>query len=73
MTKNTTTTIPATIECRKPMIPTMIAAIVAPASGIRSSMATISPSATAKGTPVASRTIVVAVPAIRLIKRLPVT
>ena len=51
----------------------MIAAIVAPASGIRSSSATISPSATAYGTPRISSTIVVSVPAIRLITRLPVT
>ena len=51
---------------------TMIPAIVAPASGIRSRIATSSPSATAYGTPIAIRTIVVT-PAIRLIRRLPVT
>ncbi len=54
-------------------MPTMIAAIVAPASGIRSRIATINPRATAKGTPVISSTTVVLAPAIRLIRRFPVT
>ena len=67
------TMIPAGIEWRNATEPTMMAAIVAPASGIRSRIATISPSARAYGTPVMSRTIVVSVPAIRLIRRLPVT
>ena len=71
--KNTTTMIPAGIEWMKATTPIRIAAIVAPASGIRSRIATISPSATAYGTPSISRTIVVRLPAIRLISRLPVT
>ena len=71
--KKTSTTIPAGIECRNATAPTMIAASVAPASGIRSRIATSSPSATANGTPMISRTIVDAMPAIRLIRRLPVT
>ena len=69
----TLTTIPAGIEWMKATAPTMIAASVAPASGIRSRIATISPSASAYGTPTLRRTIVVSVPAIRLISRLPVT
>ena len=71
--KKITTTIPAVIECRNATVPMMIAAIVAPASGIRSRTATITPSATANGTPSASRIAVVSVPAIKLISRLPVT
>src|SRR6266480_5067348 len=51
MRKKATTTIPAGIEWRKATVPIRIAAMVAPASGIRSRIATISPSATAKGTP----------------------
>ena len=51
----------------------MIAAIVAPASGTRSRIATTRPSATANGTPMISSTIVVETPATRLISRLPVT
>ena len=45
--KNTTTMIPAGIEWMKATVPIRIAAIVAPASGIRSRIATINPSATA--------------------------
>jgi hypothetical protein len=71
--KKTITMIPAGIEWRNATEPTMMAASVAPASGIRSRIATISPSARANGTPVRSRTIVVSVPATKLIKRLPVT
>ena len=53
--------------------PTSTAAMVAPASGTRSSTATITPRATAYGTPTISRTIVVERPAMKLIARLPVT
>ena len=48
-------------------------AMVAPASGIRSRMATSNPSATAYGTPMISNTTVAVTPATRLISRLPVT
>ena len=71
--KKTTTTIPATIEWMNATVPIRIAAIVAPASGIRSRIATTSPSATAYGTPMMISTIVVEPPAIRLINRFPVT
>ena len=64
---------PAVVEWRKPTALTMIAAIVAPASGIRSRIATTRPSATAYGTPSTSSTAVDVTPAIRLIARLPVT
>ena len=49
------------------------AAIVAPASGIKSSRATRRPSATANGTPASQSTMPDETPAIRLMKRLPVT
>jgi hypothetical protein len=65
--------IPAGTECRKATTTTMIPATVAPASGIRSRIATSRPSATAYGTPRASSTIVIDAPAIRLIRRFPVT
>jgi hypothetical protein len=47
MTKKMMTTIPAMNECRNATVAMMIAAIVAPISGIRSSKPTMSPSATA--------------------------
>ena len=70
--KKTATTIPAGTLCRNDTATTTTPAIVAPASGIRSSTATSSPSATAYGTPITSSTIVIETPAIRLISRLPV-
>ena len=51
----------------------MIAAIVAPTSGTRSRIPTSSPSASAKGTPMIQSTRPDVTPAIRLMKRLPVT
>ena len=71
--KNTTTTIPAGIECKKATAEMMMPAIVAPASGIRSRIATISPSATQKGTPMIFSTIEVLTPAISEMSKLPVT
>jgi hypothetical protein len=71
--KKTSSTIPEVVESRKPTVVTTTAAIVAPASGIRSSSATSRPSATAYGTPRTSRTAVDTMPAMRLIARLPVT
>jgi len=71
--KKTMTTIPSGIEFRNETVPTRMAAIVAPASGIRSRIATSKPSATAYGTPTIRSTTVVSVPAMRLIRRLPVT
>ena len=57
----------------KTTVETMIAASVAPASGMRSRTATSSPSATANSLPTAKRTIVASVPATTLMRRLPVT
>jgi hypothetical protein len=71
--KKIRTTIPAGIQSMNATVETMIAASVAPASGIRSRMATRTPSATAYGTPRISSKIVVEIPAITLISRLPVT
>ena len=65
--------IPACVESRKATVETRIAAIVAPASGIRSRIPTTSPSASAYGTPTSSSTSVEAMAAMRLISRLPVT
>src|SRR5919109_783426 len=62
--KKATTTIPAGIECKNATAPTIIAAIVAPASGIRSRIPTISPSATAYGTPMITSTMAVRAPAL---------
>ena len=65
--------IPDWIESRNATVETATAAIVAPASGIRSRIATRSPSATAYGTPTIESTAVETIPAITLIVRLPVT
>ena len=74
MTKNTPTMIAAVVPDAAIATSTQkTAAIVAPASGMRSSSATSSPRATAYGTPVIQNTIPDATPAIRLISRFPVT
>ena len=54
-------------------VETMIAASVAPASGMRSRIATRSPSAIAKSLPTPKSTAVDVTPATRLIRRFPVT
>src|SRR3954449_1886576 len=57
--KNTPTTIAAVSEWVRATSVTMIAASVAPASGMRSRIATSRPSASANGTPTMSSTIAV--------------
>jgi hypothetical protein len=71
--KKIRTTIPAGIEARNATVLTMMAARVAPASGIKSRMATSRPSANAYGTSMISSTTVEVIPAMTLISRLPVT
>ncbi len=71
--KNTITTMPAGTEWMKATVPTMTAAIVAPASGTRSRIATSRPSANAKGTPMIHSTTPEKTPAMTLMRRFPVT